>query len=330
MKNLLALLIAAMLAAQASAASFNWTNGAADNDFSNTANWDNPPTFGATDDLYINLAGANKAILAGTLPNNPDEFRVGSTAGSAELLVTGGVHTLGNTFRVGRGGSDATVEIQGGSVSVPNSYTTFGDGGDGHLIMSGGVLNIDRFTLGQTSGSNSSIDISGGTINISLSDASPSATTGGTLRLGDGNTTVNISGTGVVNMEALILGTSAGTGLITITGGELNLTGSTMDAFTSGANPDLPILQYESLLFGDLGGTIAMEGGLFTLAGHQIALINDMISGGYLTHSGVGTSLAPIYNSQTDVTTVTIIPEPASLGLMVLAGAACLITRRRS
>ncbi|NOY42319.1 MAG: PEP-CTERM sorting domain-containing protein [Planctomycetes bacterium] len=241
---------------------------------------------------------------------------------------------ISNRLRVGRGGNTGTLTITGGTLSVPNTFSTFGDTGTAIVSVSGGTLNVDRLTVGQQIGDTASVDLTGGTVNISPTDASPSSVSGA-LVLGDGTMTIDISGSATLNVEALIMGINetpltgglGGFGVITIDdGGTLNLTGSTI------ASP-LPIISFESIpLAGSdwLGGSIAMEGGLWTLAGDQVSFINGAIGDGYVTHTSVGgSSLLPVYSAGTDTTTVTIVPEPSTCLLAGLAGLAMVGFRRR-
>jgi hypothetical protein len=319
MKKLITLLlVVSALATNASAAVFNWTNFDLDNDFASFVNWDPFAVYASDSDFYIDLDGPDKAILAAALPVSPNDVYVGTASGAAELEITGGIHTVTNRLRIGRGGSDAILDINGGSITIPNSYTTFGDNGSANVIMTAGSLSADRITLGQQGAFTSTLDVSGGSITLSPSDTSPASTTG-SLRMGSSTSVFNISGTAVVTMEALTMGNIVGgSGLLTMTGGELHLTGSTLNAFSilQGQEPpkvDLPILTFEDDLEVFLGGIIAMEGGLWTLAGDQTTLINDAIGDGYIIHSGVGTVLDPIFSG--GITTVTIVPDtPATPG----------------
>jgi hypothetical protein len=337
MRYFIAVLIVVALATNASAGNIFWTNGGVGNDFANGSNW-NTGVLAVGDDYNIHLTGADRAELGSTLPATTDSdlyIAAHGAVGDGELLVTGGTNTFTNRMRVGRSGNTGTLTIDAGSVSVPLDYSTFGDGGNAYVTMNGGSLSVDRITVGQSPGAwTADVDLTGGTFNISLSDLTPSASTGGTLRLGEGDTTtVDISGTAVVNAEALIMGVNPGnSGMLSIhAGGALHLTGSTMFDFTGGASPDIPIIAFEQTPFfgGEFfGGTIWLyEGGIFDLVGDHTALIDDAIAKGYIVSHGSGTSLESVFAG--GLTTLTIVPEPASLGLLIMSGLGCLLTRRR-
>jgi hypothetical protein len=75
----------------------------------------------------------------------------------------------------------------------------------------------------------------------------------------------------------------------------------------------------------NLGATVAVNaGGVLTLTGDKLALVDTYVTDGKLiTDEG---SIQATYNSLTDVTTV--IPEPATLGLIAVVGASLLFVRR--
>ncbi len=339
MKIFIGVLAVALLASNASAAQLDWTNGGGDNDFANIANWSGGP-FTAGDDYRIHMTGANRAELGSDLAaTTGSDLYVAAhgVVGDGELLVTGGTNAFTNRMRVGRAGNTGTITVDGGSVSVPSSYSTWGDGGNAFITMNGGTVNADRLTVGQSPGAwTADVDLTGGTLNLSITDATPSASTSGSLRLGEGDTTsVDIGGSAVVNAEVLIMGVNPGnSGMLSIhAGGALHLTGSTMAAVSGGANPDIPILAFEQTpFFGGafFGGTIWLyNGGIFDLVGDHTSLIDDSITKGYIVgHSGGPVTSA--YDPASGLTTVTAaIPEPATLGLVVLGGLVCSLTRRR-
>ena len=339
MKKLIAVMVVAMLATNASATNIQWTNDGGDNDFANGSNW-STGVLAASDDYNIHLTGSNRAELGSTLPaTTGSDLYVAAHVGSGdgELLVTGGTNAFTNRMRVGRSGNTGTMTVNGGSVTVPNSYSTWGDGGNAFITMNGGSVNVDRLTVGQKGGAfTADVDLAGGTLNIAISDASPSASTSGSLRLGEGDTTtVDISGTAVVNAEVLIMGANPGnSGMLSIhAGGALHLTGSTMDAVTGGASPDIPILAFEQTpFFGGqfFGGKIWLHaGGIFDLAGDHTSLIDDSIAKGYIEgHSGGPVTSA--YDAANGLTTVTAaVPEPSTCMLVLLGGVALAGCRRR-
>ncbi len=301
----------------ASAATYNWTNGAGGNDFNNFNNWSAVPTQFATHDFYVNLAGANKAVISGDLSGNPDDVRVGSIAGSpGELEITGGTNTFTNTFRVGvlTTTSTGTLTMSGGTLTSVLSYCTFGDGGGtAYVTMTGGTINSDRQTWGQTADSTATLDMSGGTINIDYGDLSP-ATTSGSIRMGFGNTNLNISGTAVINTHKL--GILQG-GSINMTGGLINITGP---GTLGNGNPD-PESTFdftEADIAADLVmGQIVFDGGVFQVAGNYESLLDAAIAHGEILTNQAGWNLDAIYLSGSDLTV--LVPEPASLALIALA-----------
>lgn len=329
-KTLIALLVIATLSTSASASTFTWTNSNSNNDFADLGNWSGTGTndFGDTDDYLVDMNGANKAVLSATLPlsSNPDDIKVGNgSSSSGELLISGGVHNVDNTFRAGLGtNSTAKIDITGGTINVPNTYTTFGDGDNAVVTMnmSGGALNVDRTTWAQQPGDNSTLNLSGGVITAALSDPSPSSGTSGSLRLGAGTAGINIGGTGIYRAEVLIMESINST--ITLNdGGLLDLTGSQLFALSGGTIPNIPTLQITA------GSEIAMEGGVWTINDDFVSEINGFISDGTITHSG-GSQFIDV-SFANGITTVTTVPEPASLGLclIILGGLVAMIRRKR-
>ena len=328
MKKLLAVLIVGLLSTNA-LAYVTWTNGAGDNNFVNPANWNTTPVAG--DDFRVQLAGTDLAILSGNTPWAMDDLYVAyGTNAVGELTINGGTHNLTNRFRVGVGAAaDGLLTMTGGTVNAPNTYSTWGDSGKAIVNMSGGAITVDRLTLGQKGVLETAVTMTGGSLTISASDQSPASSTG-CLRFGDttheDGVKVTVSGTAVLTTEVAYMGWFASTtpgdanfmvrandnspGLLTIDGGAVYLTGSTLNAWSSTHGdtvyPDLEILKFEDINGDDLGGRIAMESGIFALAGDQVTLINDALADGYITHSGTTTGLVPVYNSGADLTTVVV------------------------
>lgn len=324
-----ALVLAAMFFAtvQSSPATlYYWINSQADNDFSNRLNWNtaadgsgsSPAAFATTDDFHIDKSGADKAVLSATQSTAHDEMRLGYSSGNTgELEITGGVNTIGNTLRVGRLGGTGRLTLSGGTISVPNSYTTFGDGGTAVVMMSGGVLNGDRQTWGQQVGDSSTLTMSGGTINITLTDPTP-ASNSGALTTSVGNPVLNISGTAVINADKLYI--NAG-GLISMTAGAIHITGA-LDA-----NPTFNFTEPD---IASMVGQIRFDGGVFDVVGDHESLLDAAIGNGNIYTTLAGSAVDAVYSSGTGRTALQIvIPEPASIALMVL-GAVFTFRRRNN
>ncbi len=314
MKKILLCLCFMAIASTSFAATHYWT-GAVDQDFATLGNWNTSnagtgsvmTTF--TGNAYhINRAGAEKATISSDIANlaGSGSLRLGTVAGaSGELLVTGGVNAFGNSLQVGGTSSgECLLTMTGGTLKFNASYATIGEGAstNGRMNIEGGSLEADRMTIANNATATARLDISAGSLKLVNY---MSGTTSGTLRFGSGNATMNISGTAIVEAETLILGNGLGTGLFTMSGGEL---------FT------------DNVTFAQ-GVLTAFEGGTWTLTGDKKAIIDDAILNGYITHSAGNQFIGVQYDQTLDITTVSIIPEPATLMLIGLGG--LLIRKRR-
>ena len=307
------------------AASYEWANGAADHDFGNFNNWNdatsNHPTTFSGHSFYINLAGANWAEISSSPDasfNTATRLRMGILNGqSGELRVSGGTTLLqSGELQIGQAGT-AVLTMTGGTFSSTGSYTTIGQsaGSNGTLNITGGTFNADRITVSNVADTTAALNISGGALNINLSDPTP-ASTSGSLRMNSGDATIHISGTAVVTCEFLITGNIdggvVGNGLLTMSGGTLNVIGSPIPA------PDTPA----TLTFPE-GGAVAFEGGVWNVKGDETATIAAAIAAGRFHHSQGNTLIQYVYNSMTDTTVVNLrAPTPLEAWRIAYFGSA--------
>lgn len=320
MKRLILLLICLIAAGTGLAATHYWTN-AVNQDFATFGNWNTQQNgSGSTlttfsgNAMYINIGGSQGAIISADISGltGSGSVRLGyGTAGAnvgGDLYVSGGVNAFDNSLQVGGNTiGQSTLTMVGGTLKFNNSYVTIGEGttgavaAKGTVLMSGGTLETDRMTICNNIGTTGTLDISGGNIKIVNYKAT---TTSGSLRMGSGNATLIIRGTAVVEVEKLTLGNGTGTGIFTMSGGEL-FTGDVTFA---------------------TGVVTNFEGGVWTLTGDKTTVIDDAITNGFITHSGGNNLIGVAYNAGSDTTIVSIIPEPATLALLGLGG---LLIRKR-
>jgi subtilase-type serine protease len=208
--------------------------------------------------------------------------------------------TSGDDVVIGRDSANGPI-IQNGMTGYGNwVHLTDTTPGGAVLTVNGGTLNVaDHFLVGENWGADhkGTLDLIDGTVNTTL------LMVGGGTDGSNGNGTVDISG-GVINigwMLAIAGGYSGTNGNGT---GKVNLTGGTINATGGGGLVMAP------------KGALDIAGGALVLAGN----ISNIASYGNVTaYNGVGTFVYS-YNSGSNLTTITAIPEPATLVLLGLGG----------
>jgi len=345
-----------------------WENLGGDQDWANPANWNSGYVpFGAESAFSI-LDGVAPAIISSAVPSvgriileggGQLEIAAGGnlnvtsahngqcviaygagTTGS--LLMSGGTATIGGTFYTGLMGN-GTLTVNSGTVNA-NGIAVIASAASstGFAVMNGGVMNVAAdFTVGDfgTGG----LTLNGGTLNANGGWTMVGRRPGvlGTLLVdgGDFNSTGN-----------LFIG-AEGTGILTVNSGSVNLGGWLIGSkYNAGATADLVInggvVSASSMDLSGLGAvTLDLNGGL--LITRSGVLLEDADSTFYIgagelrfDGSAYGDVLAQvsgsnfIYDDTMSVTdngtyiSVTSIPEPATLGLMVFFGGAAIAIRR--
>jgi hypothetical protein len=289
--------------------------------------------------LYIGRDGAtgSATISGGAL--HTGTINVGNQPDSVGMLViSGGTVSTGdigntNAFNVANSGATGTATISDGVISV-----------SGYLNVGNGTNVTDDIVTA----SNGLLDVLGGTISIGFADTGLDWRD---LRIGHNE------GTGVMNMSGGTININGGikvgsTNIETIEDpfeeilhpgtGTLTMTGGTISAADANA---LEIGTLESTGWVDLlGGTIKagdlligtdsgmnITEGMLILAGDKMRTVLDNIDAGLLTAYGgwSGADWQYDYNVRNaGMTTVTAIPEPATVALLSL-GALVLLRRRR-
>ncbi|WP_168432858.1 PEP-CTERM sorting domain-containing protein [Pontiella sulfatireligans] len=251
-------------------------------------------------------------LSAGSFVNTVD-LDLGRNAGSrGEVYVTGGSLSVGKDLMIASYQDPANsghFEISGGAADIVGDFTV-GMYGTGTALLSGGSVTANRVRVGGTA--------QGGTGTLTV-DAS------GLLTVDQFNVGGLAGATGVANLN----GGTIDAGSISIgANGTLNwnaaatLVGTNMNFLADG------LLVWEGdrtsdVASGVLDGTFDGSGGLVDIATLAFGVDYDQALS---TTEGFLLSKYDSLNDTTDVWTV--IPEPATLGLVVAMGAGMLFIRR--
>jgi len=199
--------------------------------------------------------------------------------------------------------------ISGTTIPVAEAYNiTLGGSTGGSLrIDSGGVLNVGQYiAMGVTSTESGTFNINGGTIT-----------------------------TGTISTNAHLIIGQAGTGTAYMNGGTIALaaTGNLRIADTATAKGNLylnagTIYANDLLMPFALAGSLNISGGTLILNGDDTIAVGLLVTAGKIVTSLEGGTIQVSYSSGTTKTTVSAIPEPATICLLGL-GALSLIRRKK-
>jgi hypothetical protein len=248
---------------------------------------------GSGDEARVNFAG-NTVTVAYAAPTFAT-LRVGVDESGKVVVQDNGVLTTTGEMHIGNNGAAATgtmVVNDGGTVACGTILWV------GRAAATTGVLTID----------------SGGVVGA-----------GNHLWWGyQGNATINISGTLAQTGGNFGLGTNnasaAGGGVATLNilnGGIVNL--NQWAAWNSGASTG-------SIHAGSL---INMLGGTLTIKGNRESEVDAYVTLGRIVGYGGSGTIERSYDSGTNLTTITAIPEPGSFALLGMAGLVSVVVRRR-
>jgi hypothetical protein len=270
-------------------------------------------------------------VSGGSLSAGALEIGNAGATGVGILSVDGGSLNVSGNSDIGLFGTARTgqVELNSGSITsggnmVMGGWNAGATGrmtvNDGTYTQTGGTL-----TLGRTG--SGTLVMNGGTVDLTAGGWNP-------LRVGSS------SGDGIVTLNGGLLITSgfeadwnnvdAGLAKIELNGGQLQVEGNFGSAFRLDDNAEMA--------FGD--------DGVFAWNGNHVAEFGAAVDGGYITWDSAGTDMltenwdaswangtSVLYADYDDVnpgyTTVwaTVIPEPASVGLLAIGGSLLFIRR---
>ena len=251
-----------------------------------------------------------------------------SDSGRVEITTANGSIRVGNDS-----GASGTIDMTGGTLKA-KSFISLGHAGTGSMTMSAGAVETSAFVVGINGAGD--FDMSGGTITLDshvrvgegagegvwtmsgglLVATNYIAAGWGATGAGEMNT-INMSD-GELRTGDLRLGL-VGDGTLNLSGGEINVNIYGSGAYTNG------------LVFNSNGGEglldITADGTLNWLGGNFTNEVNAFITSGDIINSIEG-ELSVIYNSGSNITTVTAIPEPATLGMIAFLGGVMFWIRR--
>jgi autotransporter-associated beta strand protein len=290
-------------------------------------------------DLTLNFGGSGSTQVWG---NNNIAFMgggnrtllLGHAISDGTVEIQNGIALQNNwlhTVQAARGDGTAKIDARlSGTISGGNVNTTLSKTGDGVLELAG-----DNVYTGTTAVSAGVLLVSGSTSGQGAFTVSAGATLGGHGVIGTANKNVTISG--VLDVSGGGALDTPGTLTLNLGTGALDLTDVQLLGFTLGADGISDQIQLGAGTTLTLGG-LTFEQFVFTLsAGFTGAGTYDLFTGdagwlpsfSELTGSVSGYDATLGLNSLGTALTLTVIPEPSALMLLVSGAALLFIVRRR-
>jgi hypothetical protein len=289
-----------------------------------------------------------------------ESLHIGRDSATGSATISGGALSTG-TLQVGNGlGSVGSLALSGGTINMgelgnTNAMNIANDGATGTATVSDGVINISgHLNVGNDSDitdeletpSNGLLEMLGGTINIGFADSGLDwrdlrigyNDSVGVMNMSDG--TINVNGgilIGSTNIQIIeepyeeIL--HPGTGTLTMTGGVIGAAdANALEIGTLDSTGWLELLggtiMAGDLVIGENGGMNITKGTLI-LAGDKSEAVLAYINSGSIAAYGGWAGAEVLYDLSDGKTTVTAIPEPATLALLSLGTLVALRRRRK-
>ena len=306
------------LSGSAFAADIYWDGGGSDNRWDTPENW-----VGDVVPIDNNPLTGDKAIFDDSSVQQP--------------LVCDGVTASVRGFKLsnGSGTSPCVLTVTGGSLTFTGDKMELGtgNGGEGILNMSGGsALASDGIIVGNWQAVGATFNMSGGTF---TSQVLTSPGTGWWDQFVVGNEvpgTLNMSGGAIIATGDMILSRANGSSTVNMTGGTIDISG-TIHASYGNKKPVDFNLGGGVVTAGELvmksRGKLDLTEGVMILDGNVEGDINAYITAGLITgYDGTGT-VSAVFDAISDTTTLSAIPEPATMMLLSL-GSLALLRRRRA
>lgn len=338
------------LAVTAQSATYTWTGSGADAAWSTTANWTPSPTLSGADLIFTSSGTQRSNYIASTLSikgvafdsGAPDTYIRLSSLGTGSGVRNLGLNVSGSYINV-NSGANGNYTIDGPGAFLINQSVSINHNGNGTLTLG---------KLAASTANNYGITKTGtGTLILSGANTFTGAiaVANGTL-LVNGNSSA-ATGAVTVSFGAALGGSGTVGGVTTVAGdlkpgsspGALTFTRGLTLADTSATTFEIASLSSFDVLANDGGDTITFQDGadvLFDFAGYT-AVYNDsflvLSNWGSRVASGTlnlsVTNLTAGYSLDTSnlLTTgvVTVIPEPATIGMLGLGALITLVLRRR-
>lgn len=289
-KTLTCVAVCSMVLSLADADTLRYRSSGPWQDLDNGSNgWISPDAPDSTDTVRANWGGATITLNFETTVN---QFQAGvDESGTFHILAGGVLNTAAGNNKIGNNGSCTGTMIidAGGEVNSTGWLMIAGNSTVSGVADVSGLLNsASHLWMATGAGSTATLDINSG----------GTVGIGGMIGLGTVNAVDPSGGTATLNVNdggLLILSNIHGAGTSVQPGSMLNLYGS---------------------------GRIEMTG---NYVGH---FENQYIPNGTISGDGVAGAVVATYDEGANLTTVTVIPEPATLSLLGIFGAAILFRRR--
>jgi hypothetical protein len=311
--------VASIIALGAVVAQAQTTFTNANADISITNSWDNGmPTLGNQGTVAIDAVRVADVDISGwdIVVGSGGSITDGSTGygqnevfgGSIFDIQTGGSYTRSGATWRWHGGS--TLKVSGGTVSVLGLIGMGTYPGGFTLDVSGGTFNADKLINFNNAAEVSTINVSGGTAVMGVVD-------GGGRIIDEANTFYNVSGTGSLTINNLDYATTADdTNIVVTISDSGELVTHVFDNVAIAAQADRYI---------DFASDADAS---WTWTGKASTDFEALWADGSLRHNG-GNSGAFADNFTVSGDTLTVIPEPATFGMVLTTGVGLLFIRKR-
>jgi hypothetical protein len=301
-------------------------------------------TAGSLGDIAVN-AGGSITVQSGGVVTTAVNVVSYSTAGGF-VVNQGGTLTTGSGIVSGNGvGTSGAVIINGtANTGTWDAIAGWEQSAGTLTVGSTGVLNTRSLLAAHNTGANGTITVDG-QVNATGAVIAGWSGTGATG-------TINVNAGAVVNADGFLevgggwdaVGYAAG--IVNMNGGSMTVTGLDANTYTQnvttlnwdwvGGEATINLNAGELWVDGSIGGfqehglIDIEEGATLYLLGDATNAMNWYVSLGTLTaNDGTGTIVIDYNNTQAGYTTITAIPEPATLGMLALMGGGMLWIRKR-